>query len=144
VEGEHVRLRAYTRRFATTVPAGTRSVELELPSYDSAGADAVLCNGRQYDLHRIDGFVRASIPIAGDTRGVEIRVVRRRAAPPAARRGVQPRAVLRRGTAEARDRLEPLVRRAGLAATLRRLEASYGGRMKARREASGPSSRGPA
>jgi hypothetical protein len=131
-ENEHVRVRAFSRRMVVDVAAGVRSLTLEFPAYDSVDADSLLCDGYRYALDTQDGLASVSFPVSGAPRLLELRLVRQEVSPTMSRRGMHPRAVIRRGVGEFRDRLRPLVRRAGLETTLRRLEIAYDRRMDAR------------
>jgi hypothetical protein len=132
-EDDRLRVRLFTRRAILRLEPRVASIELELPEYDAASSDVLICDGRQYELRRSGGVVRASVAVASGTSTLAIELVRRERAARSAR-GLRPKALLRRGVGEMRDRVHPLVRRAGLESTLHGLETAYGRRARARVE----------
>jgi len=126
-----LRIRPYSRSISVKVPGDVQKVVVEMASYEALALDRLLACNSEYELAVANGVALAEIPSTSSGR-LELRLERRVDAPPASPRTVHARAVARRATAETRDRLQPLVERAGLNPLLRKLEVAYNRRMNAR------------
>jgi hypothetical protein len=121
-------VRTWTRRFAVDVPEDVERLRVELPfpcdgsTFRRDGAEVPLQAGTRWSL--------ADLPVVGGTR-VDLRL-----ASPAIEvvRGRRPQATgyFRRGVAESRDRLAPLVRKLHADRILRRIELRYDAFMRRR------------
>jgi hypothetical protein len=130
--GDTLRVEAFTRHAVVDVPADVRTLELRFPGNDATAVDVLLWNERAAELRSETGTLvaRIDMPEGGSSGALRLERVR----PPrvAVRSGVRPRPLARRGASELRDRLHPLVRKAGLERALRMLEDTYGRRARAR------------
>jgi hypothetical protein len=129
VEGDVLRVRTVARIATVTGPPGVRRIDVELPAYDRASADRLVCGDVETSLERDGDLLRASFELSRNDRPIEIRM-ERIAERPTARSGTSARAAMRRSTGELRDRAHPLVRRLGLERTLGRLERAYRSRAR--------------
>jgi hypothetical protein len=126
-----LRIRSYSRTFSVKVPEDVRKIVVEMTPYEEIGLDRLLVRSSEYELAVANGVAVAEIPSTSPGQ-LELSLERRVDAPSASPRTVNPRAVTRRAVAETRDRLQPLVERAGLNPLLRKLELAYNRRMHAR------------
>jgi hypothetical protein len=131
LEGDVLRVRSWTRTAIVSKPRGVRTIEVELPAYERASADHLVCGEVTRTLERDGTVLRASFELADDEHAVELRL-ERRAERPTERSRTSARAAVRRGAGELRDRVHPLVRKLGLEPTLRRLERAHRARTRAR------------
>ena len=131
VEGDVLRVRTFAR--AATVPRSpdVRRIEVELPEYERASADRVVCADVTSSLERDGRLLRGSVELPQGDGPITIRV-ERRADRSTKRSGTSPRAAVRRSTGELRDRVHPLVRKLRLEPALRRLERAHLARARAR------------
>jgi hypothetical protein len=105
--GSRLHVRLFTRRARLALPEGVEELAIEVPGGGGDIADLARVNGRSAEL--AGGQARLQVASPGE---VEV-VVRPRSLGPtgSARRGARPWPILRRLTAEGRDRALPLVRR---------------------------------
>ena len=118
--GDRLRVCAYSRRSSVDVESGVTAVDIELPAYERWSEDTLFVNGRAQELSVSDGVVRASAVVGGE-RTLEL-VVCRRPIENSRLRPARPRAIVRRGATEMRDRLQPALFNTHLHAALARLE----------------------
>jgi hypothetical protein len=123
-EGSLLRVRPYTRRGRVELEHGVNAVEFEMPAYDEASSDMLVCGEEALEIEPDGSRTRVFVRPESETQTLEFRLVRRRAGRVRRRRSPA-RAVVRRGVAEFRDRVHPLVHSAGLGATLSWLEGAY-------------------
>jgi hypothetical protein len=130
-EGDVLRIRLFSRAADVDVPAGTRTLRVELPFYDRHAADRLVLDGSEFETAPENGAVVANVPAGEGATRATLRVVRR-GQPARARSGIAPKAAVRRASRELRDRLHPALRRVGLDRALGRLEVVYVDRMTRR------------
>jgi hypothetical protein len=129
LEGEVLRVKLFTRRARVPIPEEARMLRIEIETpYPGAEADAVIWDGDRLPLRPSGRGLVALAPMQYPGRGYADLVVARAPAfdpanLPLPRRSAA--ATLRRTIAEARDRMRPLVRRAGAETLLRRAELAY-------------------
>jgi len=133
--GSCLTVRAMSRRFVVEVPRDAVEVVVEMPTYDNAELERVVC-GRTTSRLAAAGTIASSEPLRVEP-GARMEITLARHEPPVRRtapgRSLSYRAVARRSVGEARDRVRPLIRTAGLEPVLRRMELAYDRRMKRKR-----------
>jgi hypothetical protein len=124
-----LRVRSWTRRFAVNVPEDVERLRVELAF--PLERSSLRCNGTERPLEPTgNGWSRADFPVIGGSR-VELHLAPCAIEPIGLRRP-HATAYLRRGIAESRDRLAPLVRRLHADRILRGIERRYDGLMRGR------------
>jgi hypothetical protein len=114
------------------IPKNVERVLVEVPSHEATALDRFISPDGHYELSVANGVALAEIPVAPGWKQLGLRLERMGDVSPAVLRTVTPRAVTRRAVAETRDRLQPLLQRAGVNPLLRSLEAAYNRSMNAR------------
>ena len=122
-DGHTLTARPFARTTVVDVPPGTRTLRVELPSYDLRDDDTLYVSDTAFGLAGTSGVVEAALPSDGADR-VELRLVRHLEVT-GEKLGVAPRAVVRRGTRELRDRMHPTLRLARIDGMLGWLERKY-------------------
>jgi hypothetical protein len=121
-------VRSWTRRFAVDVPEDVERLRVEVPF--ALDGSSFRCDGAEVPLQAGTRWSLADVPVAGGTR-VDLHL-----APPAIeivrRRRPQATGYFRRGVAESRDRLAPLLRKLHADRILRRIELRYDAFMRRR------------
>lgn len=129
LEGDLLRVRTCARTTLVPKPLGVRAIEVEVPAYERASLDRIVCGNVARSLERNGDVLRDSFELAHGDGSTELRIERRRERP-AERSRTSTRAAVRRGTAELRDRAHPLADKLGLEPALRRLERAYRARTR--------------
>ena len=126
-----LRVKTYARRFTVDVPIDVQRLLLELP-VGSHGTN-LFCNDTEYRLESTDApYGSADVRVVGGQRA-RFHLVSHVSETDARQPKLShPRAYVRRGVGETRDRIYPLVRRVHLNHALRRMELAYDGLMSKR------------
>jgi hypothetical protein len=129
-EDGSLRVRSWTRRFAVDVPQDVELLRVELPF--PLDGSSLRCNGAVRPLDSAaHGGSLAEIPVMGGERA-ELQLLPRTIEVDCPQRRAHVSAYIRRGIAESRDRLSPLLRRLRVDRVLRRLELRYDAFMRTR------------
>lgn len=124
-ERGRLRIKMFSRRIRIRIPVDVEEVLVELPAgYGGKAFDSVLCGEKKQVFEPYgQGAASPAIPVtAGD---VDVVLSREIPTTPDLPVGLRPQALLRRMLTEGRDRMLPMVRRAGLESAFDRTEKLF-------------------